>query len=108
MSKIKKPKIVPKIFTLIIISIVSITSLLGQGPGGPAALQNAFSGGPPPPPGGGGGGEPIAVPLDSNALFILLFAGVVYLLYHYRKAFLQNEISENADSPTAQTIITSQ
>ncbi|MGC8803121.1 MAG: hypothetical protein ACP5PS_05040 [Bacteroidales bacterium] len=60
-----------------------------QGSGGPQALPNAFAGGPPPPPGGGGGGGPVnEVPLDTDALFILVIAGVTYLIFHHRKKWL--------------------
>ncbi|MCX7987723.1 MAG: hypothetical protein N2662_12370 [Bacteroidales bacterium] len=73
-------------------------NIYSQGSGGPQALPNAFAGGPPPPPGGGGGGNPITeVPLDTDALFILVIAGITYLVFHHRRKWLvqKNMISEN-------------
>jgi len=71
--------------------------LYSQGSGGPQALPNAFAGGPPPPPGGGGGGNPVQeVPLDSDALFVLVIAGVTYLVFHHRRKWLiQKNITSN-------------
>lgn len=55
--------------------------------------QVLFAQGPPPPEGGGGnpGAPPIGVPLDSNAIYFLVAAGLLYLLFHYRHLFLKKE-----------------
>ncbi|HOK98828.1 MAG: hypothetical protein WHT29_11140 [Bacteroidales bacterium] len=89
-----------KYFVFCLIISVSLClnpgEVYAQGSGGPQALPNAFAGGPPPPPGGGGGGgNPIQdVPLDSDALFVLVIAGLVYLIFHHRKKWLiQKNIS---------------
>lgn len=73
--------------------------VFSQGSGGPQALPNAFAGGPPPPPGGGGGGGPVQpVPLDTDAIFILVIAGITYLVFHHRRKWLiQKNVSSEHD-----------
>jgi glycine cleavage system protein P-like pyridoxal-binding family len=44
------------------------------------------------PPGGGGpGGGPVGVPLDGSDIFILVFAGVAYLVYRHIKELKKKE-----------------
>ena len=52
---------------------------------------NIFAQGPALPPGGGGTGPQIGVPLDSNAIFILIGAGLLYLVFHYRHFIMKKE-----------------
>jgi hypothetical protein len=102
----KKLKIQIYFFAILFILCISTIAGYAQGPGGPAALQNAFAGGPPKPPGGGGGGTPIAVPLDTDALIFLVFAGIVYLLYHNRKIFSGEKSDEPDRISSEDTLIT--
>lgn len=51
----------------------------------------AWAQGPPPPPGSTGGGQAIGVPLDTDAIFILIAGGILYLIIHYRHLFLKRE-----------------
>lgn len=70
-----------KSILLILILGISSNVLFAQGPAGPPG----GGGGP------GGGGQPIGVPLDSDAIFVLIGAGLIYLVYHYRHLFLKKE-----------------
>jgi len=90
---IKKRKLCVSALLLLVILFFTTIAGYAQGRGGPDALQNAFAGGPIKPP-GGGNGDPIAVPLDTDALIFLLFAGIVYLLYHNRKLFTGDKNDE--------------
>lgn len=70
---------ITKILVLIVIIIIGANDLFAQGP-------------PPPPPGGTGGATQVGVPLDNqDAIYILIGAGVLYLMYHYRHLLKKKE-----------------
>ena len=90
-----RKKILPQIVFMVLLLLA--VPLYGQGPGGPSALLDGLAGGPPPPPGGGGGGGPINIPLDTNGLFLLIIAGMLYWFY-YKYKELKNDISDLAEN----------
>jgi hypothetical protein len=74
-----KNKII-KVVALIVLTIISSNDIFAQGAP------------PPPPPGGVIGATQIGVPLDNtDAIYFLIGAGVLYLMYHYRHLLIKKE-----------------
>jgi hypothetical protein len=70
---------------IFLLSFILLCNSIAQGPPPPVKGSGSAPAaqGPEPPPGGGG-----SVPLDSNAIYVLLAGGLLFLLYTNRKKIL--------------------